>query len=422
MKKNLVFKLFLTMFMVGAFAGFPGISIAADPIVIGCPTALSKWFGKGAKESITMAVEEVNAAGGVNVGGAKRPFKLVSIDTRDSDPGVPTADSIMAIEKLILENKPVAILGAPNRSEVMLTAMELNAKYKVPQIATLAKSPAFQKKVATDYNKYKYVFRLTESVISLVKYHADYIVQLGKERGWNKVFAVYQDTATGKIASKVILGMLGKGGWETVGKEAIPAGTNDFSIPLMKVKQSKAEVMLIIFDSDEVVVLIDQWATMKIPAMAVGLAGPLLDRTLAKTLGNKVESVALHVCEPGSFPVPSIPKSVAFYNAYKKRWGHYPEGVGGQGPSYDSVYVLKAAIESANSLDPDAIVKALEATNMAGAIGHITFDKTHQVPFGYDSKKGAIGLMVQWQQGGKIATVFPQADAEAKSILPPWMK
>ncbi|MFC1822142.1 ABC transporter substrate-binding protein [Thermodesulfobacteriota bacterium] len=411
----------VALFVV-SLMGLPGVALGADPIVIGLPTALGKWFGKGAKESVTMAVEEINAAGGVNVGGTKRPFKLVTIDTRDSDPGVPTADSMMAVEKLILEKKPVAIVGAPNRSEVMLSAMELNAKYKIPQLATLAKSPAFQKKVAENYEKYKYVFRLTESVLSLVKYHVDYIQHLGKEHGFKKIFAIYQDTATGKIASKVILGMLMKSGWEVVGKEAVPLGTNDFSIPLQKVKKSGAQVMLILGDSDEVVVLIDQWATMRVPAIPVGLAGPLLDRTLAKTLGSKVESVALHVCEAGSFPVQSIPKSVKFYNAYKKRWGHFPEGVGGQGPSYDSVYVLKAAIERAGTLDPDALVKALEATNMGGAIGHITFDKNHQAPFGYDGSKTAVGLMVQWQKGGKIATVFPLANAEAKTQLPAWMK
>ena len=149
---------------------------------------------------------------------------------------------------------------------------------------------------------------------------------------------------------------------------------------------------------------------------------PLLDRALAKTLGSKVNSVALHVCEAGSFPVPSIPKSVKFYNDYKKRWGHFPEGVGGQGPSYDSVYVLKAAIERAGTLDPDALVKALEATDMGGVIGHITFDKMHQAPFGYDGSKTAVGLMVQWQKGGNIATVFPLANAEAKTQLPAWMK
>ena len=411
-----------TVFLIGAFVSLPSVSFGDDAIVIGLPTALGQWFGKGAKEGITMAVEEINAAGGVNVGGTKRPFKLVTIDTRDSDPGVPTADSIMAIEKLILEKKPVAIVGAPNRSEVMLTAMELNAKYKIPQLVTMAKSPAFQKKVAENYEKYKYVFRLTESVLSLVKYHVDYIQHLGKEFGWNKIYTIYQDTATGKIASKVILGMLAKQGWQVMGKEAVPLGTSDFSIPLQKVKKSGAQVMLIIGDSDEVVVLIDQWATMKVPAMAVGLAGPLLDRTLAKTLGKKVESVALHVCEAGSFPVASVPKSVEFYDNYKKRWGHYPEGVGGQGPSYDSVYVLKAAIEKAGSLDADAIVKALEATDMNGAIGRITFDKNHQAPFGYDASKTAIGIMVQWQKGGKIATVFPLANADAKTQLPAWMK
>ena len=67
----------------------------AEPVVIGLPTSLGYWFGRGAVEAATLAVEEINAAGGVSVGGEMRPFKLVTIDTRDSVPGVPTADSLL---------------------------------------------------------------------------------------------------------------------------------------------------------------------------------------------------------------------------------------------------------------------------------------------------------------------------------------
>jgi branched-chain amino acid transport system substrate-binding protein len=328
---------------------------------------------------------------------------------------------MMAVEKLILEKKPVAILGAPNRSEVMLAAMELNAKYKVPQLVTMAKSPAFQKKVAEDYEKYKYVFRLTEDVVTLGKYHADYMKHLNEKFGFTKYFIINQDTETGKAVYGLMANLLKGSTWNEVGHEAIPLGTTDFSIALQKVKTSTAQVTLIFYDPPEVAVLVDQWATMRIPSMLVGLAGPLLDQKLWKQFGGKLETVALHVCEAGVFPVPSIPKSVAFNKNYEKRWGYTPEGVGGQSPSYDSVYVLKDAIERAGTLDPDALVKALESTDMKGAIGRIKFDKNHQVSFGYDGNETAVGLMVQWQKGGKLATVFPLANAEAETQLPPWM-
>ena len=77
-----------------------------------------------------MAVEEINASGGVKVGDKKRPFQVEVIDTRDLEPGVPTSDALLALEKLILEKKADFIVGGPVRSEAALAAMPLLSKYK----------------------------------------------------------------------------------------------------------------------------------------------------------------------------------------------------------------------------------------------------------------------------------------------------
>ena len=45
-------------------------------------------------------MEEINAQGGVSVGGKKMPFRVEVIDTRDLEPGVPVSDALMAVEKL----------------------------------------------------------------------------------------------------------------------------------------------------------------------------------------------------------------------------------------------------------------------------------------------------------------------------------
>ena len=85
---------------------FPGITIAvfliittcvcmayaADPIVIGVPTSLGFLEGKESIKAVEMAVEEINAAGGVSVGMTKRNLKVESIDLRDAAPGVPVPE------------------------------------------------------------------------------------------------------------------------------------------------------------------------------------------------------------------------------------------------------------------------------------------------------------------------------------------
>ncbi|HMK51293.1 MAG TPA: amino acid ABC transporter substrate-binding protein, partial [Thermodesulfobacteriota bacterium] len=90
------------------------------PIVIGAPLATAFLYGWDAERAIKLAVEEINAKGGVTVGNEKRPFKVEVMDTRDLEPGVPTSDALLVVEKLILEKNADFIIGGPVRSEAAL--------------------------------------------------------------------------------------------------------------------------------------------------------------------------------------------------------------------------------------------------------------------------------------------------------------
>jgi branched-chain amino acid transport system substrate-binding protein len=109
-----------------------------------------------------------------------------------------------------------------------------------------------------------------------------------------------------------------------------------------------------------------------------------------------------------------------FYNAYAKRWGVEPEGLGSSS-SYMVVYVLRDAIERAGSLEPDKVIKALEQTDIMGVYGRLRFDpKSHQVIPALDPKEGAVGSILQWQDGKRVV-VYPKSIAKGSIQLPPWM-
>ncbi|MEE9612153.1 MAG: ABC transporter substrate-binding protein, partial [Desulfatiglandales bacterium] len=113
--------------------------------------------------------------------------------------------------------------------------------------------------------------------------------------------------------------------------------------------------------------------------------------------------------------------TMKFYNAYKKRWNIEPEGYG-TSTSYMGPYILKDAIERAGTIDSDAVVKALEKTDMTGVNGRIRFDpKSHQIIPSVDPKEGAVGSIFQWQEGKRVV-VFPKSIAVGEIKLPPWMK
>ncbi|MCP4371363.1 MAG: amino acid ABC transporter substrate-binding protein, partial [Deltaproteobacteria bacterium] len=137
---------------------------AAEPIVIGVPTSLGFLEGKESHKAVQMAVGEINAKGGVMIGGQKRPFKVFAADLRDAAPGVPVPEALLGLEKLILEKKPTAILVGPFRSEALLAGMDIFAKYKMPLLGTVAMSPGTEAKIKKEPEKYKYIFRVSLNV------------------------------------------------------------------------------------------------------------------------------------------------------------------------------------------------------------------------------------------------------------------
>ena len=411
----------LTMLMAGLLLA-PAGALAADKVVIGVTTSLNFLEGKEANNAVKMAVEEINKAGGVKVGGKMLPFAVEAIDIRDAAPGVPVPEALLGMEKLILEKKPNALVVGPFRSEALLAAMDMLSKHKVPLLGTIAMSPKTEAMVAKN-PKYKYVFRVSLDAKYFVGYIAGVMGFMGKEFGFNKVYIMNQDVAwaraTAGIMSKIFKGKLK---WDVVGHETFPTGASDFSPALMKAKMKGAQVIMPVFDMPQSGILIKQWKAMKVPAVMAGFISPLTGPAAWKTFDAKIGGVVNAVFELGSIPSAKYPPSKKFYDAYLAKYGKPLEAGHGPAPAYASVYLLKAAIEKAGSLDPDAIVDALRSTDAAGVMGRIKFTPGNQVIYGNDPTKEALGCFFQWTDDGKRVIVYPPAIAEGKILLPKGMK
>ena len=98
---------------------FVGVASAQQTITLGIPTSLNLIEGKEANLAARLAIEEINAKGGVKVGNEKRLFKVESIDIRDGEPGVPVSEALLGIEKLILDKKTYATVVGNFRSEAL---------------------------------------------------------------------------------------------------------------------------------------------------------------------------------------------------------------------------------------------------------------------------------------------------------------
>lgn len=394
----------------------------AQPIVLGVPISRGYPDGVDAERGITLAVEEINAAGGVNVAGTKRPFKVEISDTRDLEPGVPVAEALLAVERLIIEKKANYIIGGPIRSEGALAAMDVLSKHKTVSILSAGVlSPAYQKRIADNYDKYKYCFRTTGNVVPMIEGAIRTFESIKAKKGFDKAFIMVQDVAHARAAGSALKDGLEKKGWKIIGHEVYPTGTTDFSVGLSKAKDGKAQYLIPWFDMPEVSILMKQWYDMKVPALPIGYIHALKDEPTWKATDGKVAYSVVLYAKAGSVATRAIPLTEKFVPAHKKKYGVEPRSEWAS-TSYMVAYILKDAIERAKSLEPDLIIPALEKTDLMGTYGRIKFDpKNHQIIENGDPKETAVDMWAQWMDGKRV-TVFPDKIATKGLELPPWMK
>lgn len=422
--KGKVWSRIVLLCAVCMFLTFTADVFAEDAIVIGVPTSTGFLEGREALKAVTLAVEEINNAGGVTVGSAKKLLAVESVDIRDAAPGVPVPEALLGLEKIILEKKPAALVVGPFRSEALMAGMDIIAKYKVPLLGTIAMSPASEGKIKQEPEKYKYIFRTCLNAKFLVKYLAGTMAFINKQFGFNKVYIMNQDVAwarkTAEIMTKVYFD---KAGWEIVGHEAYPTGTSDFSSALMKARAKGAQVILPIFDMPQSGTLVKQWNAMRVPAVLAGFISPLAGSGAWKTFDEKIGGAINCNFELGSaIASDKVAKSKAFAEAYEKRWGVPIQAGHGISPSYESVYLLAEAIERAGSVDADAIVEELRKTDREGVMGRIKFDEGHQVLYDMDPAESAVAAVIQWNNDGSRTIVFPPSIAEGEIKLPEGLK
>ena len=410
------------LFSCMLFLGCISFTHAADPILLGVPTSLKLIEGFESNRAAILAVEEINAKGGVTVGKETRLFKVESLDIRDGEPGVPVSEALLGIEKLILDKKIYAALVGNFRSEALLAAMDIYSKYKVINIGSIPMSPKFQEKVLSNPEKYKYSFRVCLEATGLSKYMSGLMKLIGKDFGYNKVFIATQDVLWATATGSMMEAWFKENGWTVLGFEKYPTGASDFSAALMKAKSGGAQLILVVFDMPTSGILVKQWRSMRVPALMAGYNGPLMGSKAWATFGEEIEGSLNIIEDIGPIPVRAYPPATKFYEAYTKRWKESPQAGHGVGASYDAVYMLAAAIEKAGTLDPDKVSAALAATDIAGGVvGRLRFDKGHQLIYGEDPKTGGLGVWFQWKKGERVI-VYPESVADGKIDKPVWTK
>ena len=227
--------LLLLLAACGGGAGEDGSGAGDDEIRLGAPLSTSYLYGWAAERGILLAVEEINAAGGIQVGDRKLPLSVEVIDTRDLEPGVPVDDAIKAVERLILQKDVHFLVGGPVRSEAAMAVMDLLSTYRRPSILTTgALSPQYHQRVAENHEQYRYCFRISSEIVTLGSDLVQVFEKIRAEFDLSRVFIMVQDVNHARRAGEYVEGLLGDSGFEVVGHEVYPTGATDFAPGLLR--------------------------------------------------------------------------------------------------------------------------------------------------------------------------------------------
>jgi branched-chain amino acid transport system substrate-binding protein len=424
MAKRISVLLFGISFLVlGVCLGSAMAEDDAEAIKIGVAGPMKFTAGENHWRGAVMARDEINEAGGVNLGGKKKQIELVKVDTNEI---LSVSDAVLAIERAA---KKVHFFVGTKRSESALAMQDVAMKHKKIFVGCGAAHPELCVRVAKDYDKFKYYFRLVinSSYMGKILFlHLGDVAKIVQEElaiEKPKV-AVLADKL--KWADPVVAAVEAnapKMGLEVVGVWRPSATASDVTAELAAIKESGAHIIFQAVSGPMGVALGKQWGELEIPAALIGGNAHAIVKTFWEATGGHGRFVTT---QSGVGPAKITEKTMPFWNAFIERFDAFP---GYESVTYDALYVLKEAIERSGSLDPDVLVSELEKTDYRGAFGRMAFYPAED-KFAHDLKFGPgfnTWVLVQWREGGKLVCIWPYGwegityEGTEKYKLPPWM-
>ncbi len=397
----------------------PGVPPGKTEVVIGVlgPMALPDAIAE--RRAASLAVEEINKQGGI----LGLPVKLVVGDTK-LNPTQATSE----FRRLATEEKADMITGGFS-SGVMIATMETMSETKTIFLGE-ASSPALSQKVAENYDKYKYWFRITPTNGTTMAWDLigllDFLNQQEKLE-IKKIYIIRDEHIWTDPVMNVLRPAFEKRGIEIVKDVKIPRGYTDYEILLLEAQSVDADmVMPILAITGTGDALVKQWADLKLPVLLVGHDFAPIHPDFYERTGGAANYMVF-IADGGVVPtVPTTPKGKAFAESYKARYGFYPESHTANG-AYDAVYLYKMAVEDAakngekNPFDPDVVVKYLEKYNRdnpAVLTRKIAFASNHDLIWGDEFIRY---WPSQWQDGKQVI-IWPTNVANGEFKLPPWIE
>ena len=377
-----------------------------DYFKIGVITELSgdnAYGGNLTRRGYESWMEEANKNGGVEIDGKKYKVEMVYADAQ-SKPEV-GAD---AVERMITKEKVDFILG-PYSSGVTLAVAPIVEKYRIPMITGSAESPMIW------LQKFKYTF----GTIPAVNLTASYPIRTLDNKGAKSIAIIGMNDAFSKATAETFKATAEEVGMEILKYDIVPAGT-DFTPLLSAIKELNPDIVGIAGHEKEHMEVIKASKSLDfIPqtfVMHYGVTNPDFVNNLGKD-ADYVFGASVWTKDSG-FQDPIFGTTEDYAEAYKTRWGDYPDYTAA-GCTTAGV-VFHEAIQKAKVTPPlddkekDALVKALEEISVETLYGKVEFATEGDW---YHNNTGLNALTIQILDG-QVKIVGPPEVQKADPVYP----
>ena len=338
--------------LTGASAWAAGSSEKAKTIKIGAIFPLTgevAAYGQEGKNAVTLAVDEINAAGGIL---GRKVILFVE------DDGASPKGAVSAAQKLVDIDKVDAIIGSLFSSSIIAARVVTDAK-KIPVVVPMASHPDI-------YAKNGYVFSTQATTREGKEYLAEY---WRNERKMTKLATLNGLTDAGVMDEGFIANAWKGSGGEVVIHESFTPGAMDYRTSLTKIKAAKPDVLWLSASYEDAVKIIRQMAEIDLKVTLTS-DDMVKNAALLEAVGDVAEGMVI-VESSQVLSDESQKKQAAFKKAWAAKFDGEPTMVGTF--TYDCCQALFGAIARAGSTDGDAVRKQLAATDFEGVSGRVKF-------------------------------------------------
>lgn len=381
---------FIASAVMAAAFGLPSAA-AADVIKIGAVlpmTGNAAVFGEKFQNAYSMAVEEINAAGGVK----GKKLEVVIEDSQERPQVGKTAT-----EKLV-SDKDILVLTGGRSSGVTLVVAQVAEENQVPYLIDHGSSD-----LATQ-SGYEYVFRMNPTAGMYTNALKAYFDDNKPE----SVVHINVDNAFGEAVYEYGLKDYMKDAGIDYTVIKYKAGELDLKPIMVRAKNADPQVVIMTAgDDNDATQLIKAAKEADLsPELFVGTGAGHSIQGFAEQAGALAETILTAGPWLGDHTQDEFH---AFHKKFTETYGHEPGEHEVEG--YTAMYVLADALERAEKLDRDSVRDALSETDMNTIFGPVKFEDFD----GYTNQNRAITDVSQWIDG-KMLSVYPEDTAQAELV------